>query len=78
MTLAAGIGLRAPHVAEIIHTRPTVGFLEIHAENYMSRSPALAALADLRRDYPISLHGVGMSLGSAGALDGRHLAASNL
>jgi|SRR5215469_951918 len=74
MTLAAGIGLRAPHVAEIIHTRPTVGFLEIHAENYMSRSPALAALADLRRDYPISLHGVGMSLGSAGALDVRHLA----
>ena len=71
---AGGIGLRAAHVAEIAVRRPSVGFLEVHAENYMTRSPAFAALAGLRRDYPISLHGVGLSLGGAGALDARHLA----
>jgi len=70
---ATGIGLRSAHVAEIISSRPPVGFLEVHAENYMSGSPALSVLDRLRRDYPISLHGVGLSLGSAGALDARHL-----
>jgi len=72
--VTAGIGLRSTHVAEVQARRPRVGFLEIHAENYMSGSPALAALNRLRCDYPISLHGVGLSLGSAGALDTRHLA----
>jgi uncharacterized protein len=70
----AGIGLRSAHVAEIMTRHLPVGFLEVHAENYMSTLPALTALASLRRDYPISLHGVGLSLGSAGALDARHLA----
>ena len=70
----AGIGLRSPHVAEVIATRPAVAFLEIHAENYMGGGPALAALERLRRDYPLSLHGVGLSLGGADALDARHLA----
>jgi uncharacterized protein len=74
MTTIAGIGLRAAHVAEIMGTRPPVGFLEVHAENYMTGSPALVALDDLCRDYAISLHGVGLSLGSAGNLDTRHLA----
>ena len=73
-TAAAGIGLRSAHVAEIAATRPALGFLEVHAENYMSGSPALAFLAELRRDYPVSLHGVGLSLGSAGDLDRAHLA----
>lgn len=73
-TAAAGIGLRSAHVAEIAATRPALGFLEVHAENYMSGSPALAILAELRRDYPVSLHGVGLSLGSAGDLDRAHLA----
>jgi uncharacterized protein len=73
-TAEAGIGLRSPHMAEIVATRPAVGFLEVHAENYMSGSPALAALEVLRRDYPISLHGVGLSLGSSGNLDAAHLA----
>ena len=68
MIVTAGIGLRSTHVAEVEARRPRVGFLEIHAENYMSGSPALAALNRLRCDYPISLHGVGLSLGSAGAL----------
>lgn len=74
MITRAGIGLRSAHVAEIMASRPRVGFLEIHAENYMSGFPALAALDRLRCDYPISLHGVGLSLGSAGAPDTRHLA----
>lgn len=73
-TAAAGIGLRPAHVAALMATRPALGFLEVHAENYMSGSPALAMLADLRRDYPVSLHGVGLSLGGAGDLDRAHLA----
>ena len=59
-----GIGLRAPHMAEIMARRPAVGWLEVHAENYMGQGPAFRALERLRPDYPISLHGVGLSLGS--------------
>jgi len=70
---AAGIGLRAPHVQEVITTRPPVGWLEVHAENYLGGGPALRGLDQIRRDYPISLHGVGLSLGSAEDLDARHL-----
>jgi uncharacterized protein len=70
---AAGIGLRSAHVAEIVETRPAIGFLEVHAENYMTGAPAVDVLESLRRDYPISMHGVGLSLGSAGALDREHL-----
>ena len=68
-----GIGFRAPHFAEIVATRPAVGFLEVHAENYMGGGPALRQLETLRLDWPIGLHGVGMSLGSAGGLDDEHL-----
>src|SRR5512132_448588 len=70
---ACGIGLRTPHIAEIDATRPAVGWLEVHAENYMGGGPALRALERLRRDYPLSVHGVGLSLGTADALDARHL-----
>jgi uncharacterized protein len=69
----AGIGLRAPHVAEIAATRPDLGWLEVHAENYMSGTPAVRRLEALRRDYPLSLHGVGLSLGSVHGLDAAHL-----
>jgi uncharacterized protein len=71
--VAAGIGLRAPHVDEIISTRPAVAWLEVHPENYMGGGPALRRLEQIRRDYPLSLHGVGLSLGSADDLDARHL-----
>ena len=70
---SAGIGLRAPHVAEIAATRPKLSFLEIHAENYMAETLALDQLLKLRRDYPVSLHGVALSLGSAEKLDRLHL-----
>jgi len=72
---AAGIGLRAPHVGEVEAERPRVAWLEVHSENYYADGgPALAALDRLRRDYPLSLHGVGMSLGSTDPLDRAHLA----
>jgi uncharacterized protein (UPF0276 family) len=70
----AGIGLRAPHVADVLSERPPVAWLEVHAENYMGGSPTLRALERVRENYPVSLHGVGLSLGSAEDLDARHLA----
>ena len=73
--LAAGVGLKPAHVADILRTRPGIGFFEIHAENYMGEGGAphahLRAIRDL---YPVSLHGVGLSIGSAGRLDAQHLA----
>jgi uncharacterized protein (UPF0276 family) len=69
----AGIGLRAPHLRDFLSARPPLGFLEVHAENYIGGGPALTALQSLRRDYPVSLHGVGVSLGSASGLDREHL-----
>ncbi len=69
----AGIGLRSPHVAEVLATHPAVGWLEVHAENYMGGGPAARRLEAVRRDYPVSLHGVGLSLGSAEGIDTQHL-----
>jgi uncharacterized protein (UPF0276 family) len=70
---AVGIGLRGPHMREIMERRPFIGWLEIHAENYFANAPARAALHQLRNDYPLSLHGVGLSLGSAEGLSVYHL-----
>ena len=71
--LGVGIGLRAPHIAEVLATRPAIGWLEVHAENYMAGGSPLAVLEQLRVDYPLSVHGVGLSLGSAEAPNSRHL-----
>jgi uncharacterized protein len=69
-----GIGLRQPHYAELLETRPALGFLEVHAENFFADGgAALALLHEARASYPISLHGVGLSLGSACGLDAWHL-----
>jgi uncharacterized protein (UPF0276 family) len=68
-----GIGLRAPHVAAVMATRPAVPWFEVHAENYMADGPAREALLRIRELYPLSLHGVGLSLGSAEGVDRRHL-----
>lgn len=68
-----GVGLRGPHMREILSSRPAVGWFEVHPENYMENGPALADLLSVRRDYPVSLHGVGLSLGSAEGLDAGHL-----
>jgi uncharacterized protein (UPF0276 family) len=68
-----GVGLRGPHLAEIRATRPAIGWFEVHTENYLGNTPALTALLDVRADYPVSLHGVGLSLGSAEGIDEAHL-----
>jgi uncharacterized protein (UPF0276 family) len=71
--LRAGIGLRAIHHEEVIARGPAVGWLEAHSENYFGHGTAREALRAVRRDYPLSLHGVGLSLGSADCLDAHHL-----
>jgi uncharacterized protein (UPF0276 family) len=68
-----GIGLRLPHIAEVVATRPSVGWLEIHPENFLANPHGLELLTDLARDYPISVHTVGISIGSADGVDRAHL-----
>ncbi len=72
----AGIGLRHPHVRDFLaHSQP-VAWIEVHSENYVAAGgPRMKSLEPLRRDYPVSCHGVGLSLGSAEGLDADHLAA---
>jgi len=70
----AGIGLRTPHFEALGASRPAVSFLEVHSENYFADGgPALGWLERFRADYPVSLHGVALSLGSADRLDPVHL-----
>ena len=73
MSPIAGIGLRAPHLAEIARERPATAFLEIHAENYLSPTQAAETIERLRADYVFSMHAVGLSLGSAAGIDDAHL-----
>jgi uncharacterized protein (UPF0276 family) len=68
-----GIGLRAAHADAIEATRPALGFLEVHAENYLAADPQIRQLLRLRETYALSLHGVGLSLGSADGIDAAHL-----
>jgi uncharacterized protein len=68
-----GIGLRAPHMQELLTTSIDIGFLEAHSENYFGGGAAPKALQQLSKQYPISLHGVGLSLGRADGLDIEHL-----
>jgi len=71
----AGIGLRAAHHAEIVARRPNVGWLEAHTENYFARGGSQRReLAKVRESYELSLHGVGLSIGSTDPLDTVHLA----
>ncbi|MFZ9708972.1 MAG: DUF692 family multinuclear iron-containing protein [Steroidobacteraceae bacterium] len=72
----AGVGLRGTHHGEWLDRRPRCGWLELHAENYFAIGGALPALLEsLRSDYPLSIHGVGLGLGSPDPLDPHHLAA---
>lgn len=71
----AGVGLKPEHYADILATHPDVGWFEIHAENYMGEGGAPHHyLTAIRERFPISLHGVGLSIGSDGPLDKSHLA----
>ncbi len=74
MPAAAGIGLRAPHHLEILGNPPPIAWLEAHSENYFADGGShVACLMSIRERYPLSLHGVGLSLGSCDPLDRTHL-----
>jgi uncharacterized protein len=74
MAPSAGIGWRHPHYAQVLEHLPRVGFLEVHSENFFADGgAALATLAQARQHYDISLHGVGLGLGSATGVDDWHL-----
>jgi uncharacterized protein len=69
-----GIGLRAQHHAQIVAQRPAIGWLEAHSENYFAHGGSQRDfLMQIRAQYPLSLHGVGLSLGSIDPLDRKHL-----
>ncbi|MEM1399345.1 MAG: DUF692 domain-containing protein [Pseudomonadota bacterium] len=71
----AGVGLKAQHYADILDGCPDIGWFEIHAENYMGDGgPPHHYLTKIRDLYPLSLHGVGLSIGAARPLDDQHLA----
>ncbi len=71
----AGIGLRSPHHEALLTSKPPLAFIEAHTENYFhDGGPAVRALEKARANYPLSLHGVGLGLGSADGLDLKHLA----
>ena len=73
--LGVGIGLRAAHYRAVLDSRPAVGWLEVHSENYFGDGGYdLHVLHQLRCDYPVSLHGVALSLGSADGVRSAHLA----
>ena len=70
----AGIGLKPQHFREVLDTRPDIGFFEVHAENYMvDGGPFHHFLGRIREHYPLSLHGVGLSIGGEAPLDEAHL-----
>ncbi|HUU24625.1 MAG TPA: DUF692 domain-containing protein [Methyloceanibacter sp.] len=70
----AGVGLKPEHYRDILETAPEIGWFEVHAENYMGAGgPPHAYLTAVRELYPLSLHGVGLSIGGAGPLDQDHL-----
>lgn len=69
-----GIGLRAPHYHEFLERRPGVAWVEVHSENFFGEGgKPLAVLEKVRAQYPVSLHGVGLSIGSSDDLNWQHL-----
>lgn len=71
---SAGVGLRLPHLAEVVATRPSTPWLEIHPENFLANPHATELLLTVAGHYPISVHTVGLSIGSADGIDRAHLA----
>jgi uncharacterized protein len=70
---SAGVGLRFQHHREVLEAKPPIAWLEVHTENYLGGGPSPHTLDRVREHYPLSLHGVGLSLGSACGLDRQHL-----
>lgn len=74
MPPTTGIGWRQPHYRELLDRLPELGFIEVHSENFFAEGgAALALLREARNHYEVSLHGVGLALGSAVGLDAWHL-----
>lgn len=72
----AGLGLKAEHFDQVLQTRPDIGFFEVHAENYLvAGGPMHHYLTRIREHYPLSIHGVGLSIGGESPLDAAHLQA---
>ncbi len=69
----AGVGLRLPHLAEVVADRPPIPWFEIHPENFLANPHAAELLDEVAKHYPISMHTVGVSVGSASGLDRSHL-----
>lgn len=73
-TISAGIGWRHPHYGSLLEALPPLDFIEVHSENFFAAGgAALAVLQQGRAHYPVSLHGVGLALGSAVGIDAWHL-----
>lgn len=69
-----GIGLRGPHLLQVMNEKPNISWLEVHAENFFSEGGEhIHALEKIREDYPLSVHGVGLSLGTTDELNKDHL-----
>lgn len=74
LPVRAGLGLKPAHFRDILETRPALGFFEIHAENYLvAGGPFHHYLSEIGQHYPLSVHGVGLSIGGEGPLDAAHL-----
>lgn len=74
LPVRGGLGLKPEHFRTILETLPDLGFFEIHAENYMvDGGPFHHYLTQIRSHYPLSIHGVGLSIGGEGSLDEEHL-----
>lgn len=73
LPVVAGIGLRAPHYAEVLEQLPALGWVEVHSENFFGGGAPLHTLLQVAQHYPVSLHGVGMGLASPDPLDEGHL-----
>lgn len=72
----AGIGLKPQHFKSVLEQQPYVGFFEVHAENYLvAGGPLHHYLSAIRAEYPLSMHGVGLSIGGESALNAKHLSA---
>lgn len=73
-SLAAGVGLRLQHLATVLRDRPKAAWFEVHPENFIANPHAAEMLCEIAALYPISVHSVGISVGSAAGLDRAHLA----
>lgn len=76
LPVRAGVGLKPEHFREILETKPDIGFFEVHAENYMvAGGPFHHYLGRIRERYPLSIHGVALSIGADAPLSRAHLEA---